>query len=100
MSNNEPHQTETMLSKDRLNVFPNPTNDKIHISCKIEKPTYLRMKIINSVGELVATIADNYYLAEGIFSTTFDCKQLSSSVYLVVLQTDYGIITQKIQVIK
>jgi len=100
MSNNESHQTETMFSKDRLNVFPNPAHDKIHISCNVEKPTYLRMKIINSVGELVATIADNYYLSEGIFSTTFDCKQLSSSVYIVVLQTDDEIITQKIQVIK
>lgn len=100
MSNNENHQTETAFRDGRLNVFPNPTNDKVHISCKIEKPTHIRIKLINSVGNVVATIIDNQFISDGIFRTTFDCKQLSSSVYLVVVQTDDEIITQKIQVIK
>ncbi len=100
MSNNESYQVQTGFKKSVLDVFPNPTNDRINISCKIDKPTFVKIKIINSVGEVVATVVDNHYITEGIFSTTFDCKQLGSSVYMVVLQTNDGIITQKVQVIK
>ena len=61
--------------------YPNPFNPTTKINYSIDKPSFVKIKIYNSLGEEVETLVDNFHAA-GFYSKDFKFgTDLSSGVY-------------------
>ena len=79
-----------------FNVFPNPANDQIKISCD-HTADDIRLSILDVRGRMI--LEKNYsQTASRRFSTTFAIESLESGIYFVRLSSGGNIRTQKIVV--
>jgi WD40 repeat protein len=67
--------------------YPNPFNSSTFISYTLPKNSHVRIKLFNTLGELVKIILDEYQ-TPGNYSVCFSPKDFSSGIYLYSLQTD------------
>lgn len=70
--------------------YPNPFNPTTRIRFKLNKDEHVKVRIFNSLGELVDTIVDNY-LGTGMHEVIFNSKSyssLSSGIYYYQISTE------------
>lgn len=67
--------------------YPNPFNPATHIEFVIEKESPVSLKIYNSLGELVETILDQKTMSAGRYKTSWDASNVSTGMYIYVLET-------------
>jgi hypothetical protein len=65
--------------------YPNPFNPVTQIEFSVPKTSYVKLKIYNSIGELV-TIAAEGSFAPGSYKADFDATNLASGVYYYVME--------------
>jgi hypothetical protein len=78
---------------------PNPFNPTTAISYKLQAVSHVSLKVYDTAGRLVATLADGWREA-GTHQATFDGSNLASGVYLYALQTEDETITGKMMLLK
>ena len=91
--------TTTLLDNLQLQVYPNPTNDFTTIRCYLPKPSAVEMQIINDQGQVVAQIATKN-LDKGWHQTIFEAGDLVSGIYFVRIGTGYGVLSEKVLVVR
>ncbi len=64
--------------------FPNPFNPSTRISYTLPEPVYVQLVILNSLGEKISTIVNEYQM-EGKYSVDFNAQDLSSGIYFYKL---------------
>jgi hypothetical protein len=69
---------------DFVVASPNPFNPTTAISFKLQAPSYVNLKVYDTTGRLVATLADGWREA-GTQALTFDGSGLASGIYLYIL---------------
>ena len=74
-------------------VQPNPFSDFINIEIAIEHSTDLQIRILDISGKI---IAKKQFTNQTAFNTNFNLSALTSGIYIVELQSDSGLATQKI----
>ncbi|MCX7797097.1 MAG: putative Ig domain-containing protein [Melioribacter sp.] len=79
--------------------YPNPFNPTTTISFAIPKESFVRLKIINTKGEEVATIV-NRVMPAGYHSFVFNAANLTSGIYFYRLEADNYIISKKMILMK
>lgn len=79
--------------------FPNPFNPNTKITFRLPERSNVVLKVFNQLGEEVALLAKGYY-SEGTYEYSFDASKLSSGNYIYTLQTDKGIISKKMTLLK
>ena len=77
---------ENYFNNDRINIFPNPTHDKLHINSKTEK--WSSVEIIDFTGRSVL-------LNNSFNEQTIDISGLPRGVYLLRLSTEKKMFTEK-----
>ena len=77
---------ENYINNDRINIFPNPTKDKLHINSKTEK--WSSVEIIDFTGKTV--LFNNSFNEQ-----TIDISGLPNGVYLLRLSTEKKMFTEK-----
>jgi hypothetical protein len=80
-------------------AFPNPFNPTTQISFALPKAGGISLKVINLMGQEVATLAHGVQSA-GAHSVTFDGSTLASGIYFYRLQAGDYIQTQKMVLLK
>jgi photosystem II stability/assembly factor-like uncharacterized protein len=65
--------------------YPNPFNPLTTISFDLQKNSNINLKILNSIGEQVNTVADGEYEA-GTYHVIFNADNLSSGLYIYRIQ--------------
>lgn len=79
--------------------YPNPFNPVTNITFFLPKRSYIKLRVINILGETVRTlVADE--LQPGNHSVTFDGKNLSSGVYVIVLESNQQMLSKKMMLLK
>ncbi|HRJ85973.1 MAG: PKD domain-containing protein [Ignavibacteria bacterium] len=68
------------------NNYPNPFNPKTIINFDVPKEGNITIKVYNSIGEVVAVIADNNF-RPGKYQVDFDGSNLASGIYFYSLQS-------------
>jgi PKD repeat protein len=68
------------------NNYPNPFNPKTIINFDVPKEGNISLKIYNSIGEVVAVIAENNF-KPGKYQVDFDGSNLASGIYFYSLQS-------------
>jgi len=76
-----------------LSVFPNPVSTASTISLLLDKPTYVRLELLNVLGEQVSWITDAR-LSEGSHDIPLDPKQLPNGLYFLRLTEDGSVHNQ------
>lgn len=79
--------------------YPNPFNPTTTIKYQIAKSGKYSLKVYNLLGQLVETIF-NDYLSTGSYIENFSGKELSSGVYVYLLQGEGNRISRKMLLIK
>ncbi len=88
---------ETYVNKSK--ITPNPFTEKTNISFYLDNPSYTKITIYNSLGNIIDVLDDNY-LEAGNHEYTFDGSPLPSGTYFYVLQSAGNVETGKLVLIK
>jgi len=79
--------------------YPNPFNPSTKISFGLPERSNVILKVFNTLGQQVAELV-NESLEAGTHNYNFDAPKLTSGVYVYSLQTDAGVISKKMTLIK
>ena len=79
--------------------YPNPFNPSTTINFAVPKSGNITLKIYNTLGEEVVTLADGYMEA-GIHTMNFNADQLSSGLYIYRLNSKEATFTKKMLFLK
>jgi hypothetical protein len=67
--------------------YPNPFNPSTKISFDLPEAAQVTIKVYNTIGQLVATLASNELLNAGKYERTFDASGLPSGIYIYQLNS-------------
>lgn len=79
--------------------YPNPFNPSTKITFGLPQHSNVVLKVYNTLGEEVAELM-NGSLDAGTYTYNFDASDLTSGIYIYSLQTDAGVISNKMTLIK
>lgn len=79
--------------------YPNPFNPGTRISFSLPHKSNVVLKVFNALGQQVAKLV-NETLDAGTHYYNFDASGLASGIYIYSLQTDAGVISKKMTLIK
>jgi hypothetical protein len=80
--------------------FPNPFNGETKIAFSTKLTGYVVLSVYNMLGQKITTLYQDVAIANTIYSITFTADNFSSGIYLYSLQTDYGIETKRMCLLK
>ncbi|HTA26155.1 MAG TPA: T9SS type A sorting domain-containing protein, partial [Bacteroidia bacterium] len=90
---------QTIVAENvNLNIFPNPSNGPITISCNMPQNANVQINIINELGQMV--YSENKYMNSGSNSEQINLENLSSGIYSLRMQTTNSITVKKLVVMK
>jgi hypothetical protein len=79
--------------------YPNPFNPSTQITFGLPERSEVTLKIFNSLGEEVANLV-NANMEAGTYTYNFNAEGLTSGIYIYALQTEKGILSKKMTLIK
>lgn len=79
--------------------YPNPFNPTTNISFGLPQKSRVDLKVFDMLGREVATVYSGVK-AQGFHTVSFDASNLSSGVYLYRIETDFGVISKKMTLLK
>ncbi len=79
--------------------YPNPFNPQTTIEFRLDRPQAVRLAVYDVLGREVAVLAEGAQPA-GVFRVTFDATGLSSGLYLYRLQTEAGVLSRTMTLVK
>ncbi len=82
-----------------LQNFPNPFNQSTTIEFDLPRSSYVKLSVVNTLGEEVASLI-NKELLPGKYRETFNANNLSTGVYFYRLQTSEGSILKKMMFLR
>lgn len=70
-----------------LTAYPNPARDRLNLSLQLSQPGHIRIRLLDSLGRSVLTLADGLYLS-GSYEESFSLpSSLASGSYMVELRS-------------
>jgi hypothetical protein len=91
------HVSSVTGENTRLQVYPNPAKEWIQIRFHLSEQLYYSLDITDFKGRHVAQI--KHEKSSGPISTRFNTSDLPNGLYMIRLQTQSAIVTQKIWII-
>lgn len=79
--------------------YPNPFNPTTNISFNLPKNDKVSLTVFDVLGRKVAVLVDDK-LSEGNHSYTFDASNISSGMYIYILNTSFGMKSKKMILVK
>ena len=79
--------------------YPNPFNPSTRITFELPAASYSRLVVSDLLGRTVADLV-NGNLSQGVHILEFDASKLSSGMYIYRLETAFGVLTQKMTLLK
>ncbi len=79
--------------------YPNPFNPSTTISYTLSHPTHVTLAVYDMMGSLVETL-ENGLRTEGAHQVRFDASALSSGSYTCRIQTDSGVHSEQMMLVK
>ncbi len=102
---NDPVATDVRVS-DEIPVefaltqnYPNPFNPSTTIEFDLPRSSYVRLVVVNTLGEEVASLI-NKELTPGTYRETFNATTLPTGVYFYRLQTQEGSLSKKMMFLR
>ncbi len=84
----------SLKKKEELKLYPNPTVDRFVLQFKMESSSYATIKLYDQRGSIV-TILTRHKIKQGLNEFSFDTRDLIKGIYLIKVETEAGVISQK-----
>ena len=94
--------TQEAADNYSLNIYPNPFREYTNISYSLEKPSQVKVEVMDVLGRQVATLV-NHNQAAGAYNVKFDATEYNGTnagVYIVRMTIGDRIITKQITLVK
>lgn len=85
-SNEVDYEPEELPDQVNIANYPNPFNPSTTIMVSLDRASQVQVQVFNSIGQRVQTLAQTQ-LSSGVHNFTFNGRNLSSGMYLVVVTT-------------
>lgn len=69
----------------RLNAFPNPAADRVHVEYVLLQASDVRIRVIDSLGRAVVTLVEGMRAA-GVYETGWDAHRTAQGIYLIIVE--------------
>lgn len=79
-----------ILNGNNMEVYPNPYQDEVTITFKVEETTNATLSVYDVVGRKLVTILDTQ-IPDGVYKYTENLGQLEPGVYVVKLNVENGV---------
>ena len=79
-----------ILNDNNMEVYPNPYQDEVTITFKVEETTNATLSVYDLVGRKLVTILDTQ-IPDGIYNYTKNLGELEPGVYIVKLSVENGV---------
>jgi hypothetical protein len=89
---------EELSKQFNFNVYPNPNDGNFTLSLEGKQSEKLNVRIMNVAGQEV--FGKDFGFFNGILSETIDMTNVASGLYIIVAETDGGMIQKKISILK
>lgn len=86
-------------SYELLQNYPNPFNPSTLISYSLPKDANVKLVVMNTLGEEVTTLVNEYQSA-GKYSKSFNASNFTSGVYFYTITTEFGSFSKKMILIR
>jgi hypothetical protein len=86
-------------SSSYLNIFPNPTSDDIKVDFKIDTTCNVKIFLYDTNGNKLDKLLDSNE-NQGIHQIKYDCSNLSSGEYLILMNCEDIIRTNRFLIVK
>ncbi|MFN3195052.1 MAG: T9SS type A sorting domain-containing protein [Chlorobiota bacterium] len=86
--------TNINVVDNKIKVYPNPVATNTTIEFRLDKSTNVDMKVYDFSGLLIESLV-NKYMTFGNYGITWTPENVPTGTYIVRLETDYGVYTQK-----
>lgn len=90
----------TPVAELGMDVYPNPAYDLVKVIYNISSGANVTVKIFNSAGSMMQSIAEGLTQNQGYYEFNLDLRNLTSGVYFVQLSTDKGVLTKTLNVVR
>ncbi len=82
---------ESLPGLDYVNLYPNPTNDKLNVDLVLQKAKNIRFRVFDLGGRVISDEEKpQIYPEGGQFRHTLDVSQLQNGLYLLILTDEEG----------
>ena len=87
--------SENTININEVNVYPNPSKDKVTINYSLLKHSHVTINITDLNGKIVSTQV-NEEATEGSYSKKLELSGLNAGTYFVKIKSDDQIVTKKL----
>jgi len=85
-------ETENDIIK--VNVYPNPTGDKVNVNFNSNSSQNINLKLVNSFGQILDS--ENLKQFKGEYFKVISLEKYSKGLYFLQISTDKGVVNKKI----
>lgn len=90
------HRTKVHIPETvTLSGYPNPFNPSLTVHYSLQQSGAVSIAVYDVLGQLISTLVDENRHIPGAYSVLWDAHAQASGLYLIRMQTDYGITTMK-----
>lgn len=93
-------RSEPEVANIPWNLYPNPLRDYATLEYMISKDTPVHIYLLDLNGKLVKTLLNKNLQKEGHYQQIVDFSQLHTGLYFVVFQSNLGLESRKISIVK
>lgn len=83
-----------------FSIYPNPSNGNFSMNFVAIDDGNISIKIYDSKMNLIATVADNSFVAKGVYNKNVDLSHFAEGLYFCRVEANNKVFTRKIQVVK
>ncbi|MFY7787893.1 MAG: T9SS type A sorting domain-containing protein [Thermoflexibacteraceae bacterium] len=81
-------QQPTVQLNSNINAYPNPANDKVVITYRLQNHSQVSITLYDLLGNLVGEVVGQREQEAGMYEVEFLTKNLSDGLYICVIQTN------------
>lgn len=98
--NKEAHLKQRELLNTTLNIFPNPAATETTVTLSLESTARGSLQLLDIHGRQVNNIISGMFVGQRLYHIPIPLASIPEGIYYVILNTDLGVRTQKLIVLK
>ena len=97
---NKSSAVNVIKSFDNVSVYPNPTSDNINIRINANQPSTAKISVLDYTGKVVKSLNTNQTIFNGSNDLSFNVGSLNNGTYIIKIENNEGVNTQRFTIIK
>ena len=97
---NKSSAVNVIKSFDNVSVYPNPTSDNINIRINANQPSTAKISVLDYTGKVVKSLNANQTIFNGSNDLSFNVGSLNNGTYIIKIENNEGVNTQRFTIIK